>query len=403
VTDLDNDPLAAAFTEFRAEVSPLVRPAGATRTRETVRSRKRNHTIALGALATLVVAIPVAIQATTGDRHGPPPATGRHPVVDASSAPFFEPPRQTGPATTVPPGGISRAQLYGARLDLPSWGSDPRAKNCPAGPTQVVQGVINAGRFTLWVDEVVYADINHDGAYETIARIVCGQSFGDPTSQVVAFRRDAGGGIRTIAQVTRPAGTVIAICGLRADSAGAIEVQVADFPIPFGCSDAGRTGDRFITTQWRTFSWNGSTFVASGPTEFPPNPYASDIALSSSDLILLRQANGHYRGTMTLTVRNLGSATMSYRTDTSITTGWHVVETSNCILSTREAGGGIDDAYCAGTGLRGGSKRTITLTIDAPRRGSLDYTPSTELLYPENLGDPNGANNSAALHIRFQD
>lgn len=404
MTDLDKDPLVAAFDEFRGQVAPLVLPDGASRTRETVRTRKRNQSIALAVLVTLVIAIPVAIQVTTsGDPHGPPPAASHSPALGASAAPYFEPPRQIGPPTKVPPGGISRTQLYGAKLDLPSWGSDPRAKNCPSGPTQMVNGTINADTFTLWVDEVAYADIDHDGSYDTIARILCGELTSGITSQVLAFHRDANGGIRTVGQVTRPAGAVIAICGVRIDSVGAIEVQVADFPIPFGCSDAGRTGHRYITTQWRTFTWNGSTFVQSGPTDFPPNPYASDIAVSSSGLTLSRGANGHYRGTITLTVRNLGSATMAYRTDTIIATGWRVVDSSDCTVSTKVAGGGIDDVYCAGTGLRGGAQRTITLTIDAPRRSSIDFAPSTNLQYPENLGDPNEDNNIAAFDIRFQD
>jgi len=73
VNNLDHDPLAAAFDEFRGQAGALVKPAGAARTREIMRTRKRNRNVAIAALSALVVGIPLVAEAVlTGDPHGHP-------------------------------------------------------------------------------------------------------------------------------------------------------------------------------------------------------------------------------------------------------------------------------------------------------------------------------------------
>jgi hypothetical protein len=404
VTDLENDPLAAAFDEFRSAVSPMVRTAGADRTREIVHSRKRNQTIALGALVALVVAIPVVVAITVGG--GPPKPPAVTPLPSGSGGFMFpNPVGRYHPPTTAPPGGISVAELNDAKLDLLSWAPDAQ-ETCPTGPIKFTHGSLStATGERLSVDSATYVDVDHDGRFETIARVLCGGPGSElATAQVLALKRDGSSGIRTLGQVTTPTGTVTNICGVRAGSDGTIQVQVIDFPILNGCIESIDTRPRYITKQWRTFAWTGSGFVQSaGPTTFPPNPYASDLALTGTDLTLVRQPNGHYRGEMTLTIRNLGTATMSYRTDTVISTGMRAVASSGgCTVTTQDAGGGMEDVYCAGKGLRGGSRLTITLAVDAPRRTTLAYVPDTNVLTPDNFGDPNDGNNRAALQIRFQ-
>jgi uncharacterized protein DUF6636 len=107
VPESDGQLLTGAFAEFRDEVAPYVRPDGAAATRETVRRRKRNHVIALGALAVLVFAVPAAASAMAGgDPSGPPaPQIANSRQVSpapAKPAPHVAPPSSGTPRSTAP-------------------------------------------------------------------------------------------------------------------------------------------------------------------------------------------------------------------------------------------------------------------------------------------------------------
>ncbi|BCJ41431.1 hypothetical protein GCM10010168_55700 [Actinoplanes ianthinogenes] len=388
------------FDEFRSQTATLVRPVGAERTRARLRTRRRNRGALFGALAVLVVAISVAAGAgLTGNRPGPATNSAAPvPSPSGSTIYFVGPGEKTEPSTTAPIGGITEKDLYSATLDLPAW----PAGHCAGGPVPFQDGDTQDNRGALWIAGVAYADVDRDGRAETFARIFCMGDPGQEESQVLAFTPAEGGGIRTIGPVLQQTGGVVAICGIRAGANGAIQVETADFPVPWHCADPTSADQRYVTRQWLTFTWNGSGFVQQDAPAPPVNPYATDLRLTSSKLVLTRQKNGHYTGSMTLTVRNTGVSAIPYRTQTVISTGMRLVDPPpGCAVS--PSGGGMEDVNCTGSRLAGGATRTLTLKIDSPRRYELTYVPDTNVLPAKGYNDPNQANDRAALTIEFRD
>ena len=406
MTNLDHDPLIAAFDEFRSQAAPLVRPAGSARTRERMRRRERYRNYAIGALCALVVAIPVTV-AMVVDRgprdtsSGPPPVV---PQVSASTAYFIGPGQNTHPSNQAPAGGVTEVALYSAELDLPAWPAAASKAHCASGPVRFQDGDTVVDDNNLWIAGIAYADVDRDGRAETFARIFCMNGPVDPVSQVVAFTAAAGGGVRTIGPVVQQTGGVVAICGVRAGPDGAIQVEAADFPVPWRCADPTSADQRYVTRTWLTFTWNGTAFEQRGTSVPATNPYATDLALTSTDLVLTKQANGHYTGSMTLTVRNTGTSAIPYKTETVINDGMRLVDPPpGCGPKPTPQGGGIESIYCTAAKLAGGATRTVTLKIDSPRRYQLDYVPDTNVLPLDGYNDPNQPNDRAALTIEFRD
>ncbi|MCY1138185.1 hypothetical protein OWR29_09265 [Actinoplanes sp. Pm04-4] len=401
----DHDPLTAAFDEFRSQAATMVKPVGAERTHEVVRTRKRRRGLTLGALATLVVAVPLTVAAVLpGDPQGPPTGSPPSaPQVSASAHYFVGPGQNVNPSTTAPAGGLSEAGLYSATLDLPAWPAEMNDARCPTGPVPFRAGDTVVNDANLWIAGVVHADIDQDGQAETLARVFC-MNGNDIGSQVVAFGAAPGGGVRTIGPVLQQGGAVVAICGVRAGTGGAVQVETADFPVPWRCADADQGKPRYVTRQWLTFTWNGSAFVQQGTTPPTTNKYATDLELTSTDLVLTRQGNGHYVGSMTLTVRNTGTSAIPYKTQTVVSDGMKLVDAPpGCALDRSQAGGGMVDILCTATKITGGATRTVTLKVDSPRRYTLTYVPDTNILPLDGFNDPNEANNRAPLTIEFRD
>jgi hypothetical protein len=405
MTGLDHDPLVAAFEEFRSRTAPYVKPAGADRTRESMRARKRNRNVAVSALSVLVVVIPLAAEAVlTGDPHDPPATTSSGvPRVTASMPYFVGPGETTHPSRTAPAGGITEAALYSAELDLPTWPAGEGADKCGTGPVRFEDGDTVVNDTNLWIAGVAYADVDGDGRAETFARVFCVSEI-DAVSQVLAFTPTSGGGVHTIGPVLKQTGDVIAICGVRAGPNGAVQVETADFPVPWRCADPTLAAKRYVTRQWLTFTWNGSAFVQQGTATHTTNPYATDLSLTSTDLVLTKQANGHYVGSMTLTVHNTGSGAIPYKTETVISDGMRLTDPPpGCALDPSTAGGGMVDAVCTGATLAGGATRTVTLKVDSPRRYQLTYVADTNVIPLDGYNDPNQTNDRAPMTIKFRD
>ncbi|MEV6304903.1 hypothetical protein AB0M02_36210 [Actinoplanes sp. NPDC051861] len=405
MTDPDRDPLIDAFDEFRGQVALRVKPEGVERTRESLRTRKRN--VAVGALTLLVVALPVAAQAVlSGEPDGSPagsPGSPPLPLNSASTGNFVGPGQNVNPSDTAPQGGITEAALYSAELDLPAWPGGSAA-GCPTGPVRFQDGDALVGDANIWIAGVAHADVDADGRAETFARVFCMGGPNDAVSRVLAFTPAPGGGVRTLGSVAEQSGDVAAICGVRAGADGAVQVETADFPVPWRCADPESGTERYVTRQWRTFTWNGSAFVQQGSPAHTPNRYATDLELTSTDLVLTRQANGHYVGSMTLTVRNTGSSAIPYKTQTVLSDGMLLVDPpQGCAIDPSWTGGEMESVFCTGAELAGGATRTVTLKIDSPERYQLNYIPDTNVLPLDGYNDPNQANDRAALDIRFQD
>lgn len=403
MTNLDHDPLTAAFDEFRNQAAPLVKPVGADRTREELRARKRNRTVAIMAVSALVVAIPLAAGAALrGDPHRPPDDSPVVPQPSASMAYFVGPGQSVHPSKQAPTGGITEAALYSAALDLPAWPAGT-SKKCATGPVRFQDGDTVVNDTNLWIAGVAYADVDGDGRAETFARIFCmGGPNDDIASQVVAFTA-TGDGAHTIGSVLAQTGDVVAICGVRAGPSGAVQVETADFPVPWRCADSAQATERYVTRQWLTFTWNGSAFVQQGTTVHTTNPYATDLKLTSTDLVLTKQANGHYVGSMTLTVHNTGTSAIPYKTQTVISDGMRLVHRPPGCAAPASAGGEMEDIFCTGAKLAGGATRKVTLKVDAPRRYQLTFVPDTNVLPLDGYNDPNQSNDRAGLDIKFRD
>ncbi|WP_433292432.1 hypothetical protein ACQP2F_27985 [Actinoplanes sp. CA-030573] len=399
MAQLDPDPLIAAFDEFRGRATSLVTPVGAGRTRERLRARRRHR---IGAIGVLVVAIPLLVTGLlAGERHGRPAVP---PAVSPSANYYVGPGETTHPSTQAPPGGITEAALYDAVLDLPAWPAALGA--CASGPVRFEGGDTVANDLNLWIAGVAYADVDRDGRAETFARVFCtgGERPDDVGSQVVAFTRGPGGGVRTIGPVLRQGGDAVAICGVRSGPGGTVQVQIADFPVPWRCADPTLGDERYITRQWLTFAWDGSAFAQRGTTARTTNPYATDLAATGGDLVLVRQANGHYRGSKTVTVHNTGASAIPYRTQTLLAGGMRLVEPPpGCAVDPARTGGGMEVVVCTAAKLAGGATRTVTLEVDAPRRDRIAFDPATDVIPLDGYNDPNQPNDRAAFTIEFRD
>jgi len=405
MTGLDHDPLVAAFDEFRSQTAPFVKPAGADRTRESMRTRKRNRNVVVLTLSALVVVIPLAVEAVvTAGSHAPAANTSSGlPRVTISRPYFVGPGQSTHPSKTAPAGGITEAVLYSAELDLPPWPAGPDSEKCGTGPVRFEDGDTVVNDVNLWIAGVTYADVDRDGRAETFARVFC-MTGNDPVSQVVAFTPTSGGGVHTIGAVLKQTGDVVAICAVRAGPDGTVQVETADFPVPWRCADPSLAAERYVTRQWLTFTWNGSAFVQHGTTAHTTNPYATDLELTSTDLVLTKQANGHYVGSMTMTVHNTGTSAIPYKTQTIISDGMRLTDPPRgCALDPSSSGGGMVDAVCTGAELAGGATRKVTLKVDSPRRYQLTYIPDTNVIPLDGYNDPNQTNDRAPLTITFRD
>jgi hypothetical protein len=400
VADFHEDALVAgAFAAFRSDVAPYVRPAGTAAAHETVRHRRRVRAVAATTLAVLVIGAPVvAYAAINGDPHGPP-------VVPASGGPSPEPsqtsasPSSTSsPVPSAPDGRIARADLDGATLTVSNWGPDaPRNPDCPTGPLRFTGGTHHApGLADVAILDVAYADVNHDGAQETLAWLVCdGQ--GVNSYQVMAFDRDTTGTITALGQVAADTSTVKGICGVRAGADGAsVDVQVVDFTPGYGCQDRQNSPAQF---QWRTYNFDGTRFTqVGGPTSFPVNPKVSDLTVTTTDLTFGPQAaDGHRDGSMTVTVRNIGKSAMPYTLNFQLQSGLIVVGPAGCRVTVGDPTQTI--VACQYGPLAAGSTQIITLQLRAPAMWGTAFTPNVTAVPQPGYGDWNPADNRAEFKI----
>lgn len=372
---------------------------GTAAAHKTVRNRKRVRALAATALAALFVVGLVAVYAAvSGDSHGPPAQIGEsHDPTPGSSPPEPTTAATSGGATPkAPDGRISKAQLGEATLDIPAWAPDAYVRGCLSGPVTFTRGAhFIKDSFHVWIEKVVYADVDHDGAQETVARLSCGDQVS--TFQVVAFDRDAAGVIRTIGQVAVQSGAVKTICDVRVGSDGAVDVEVGDFPTPLRCLEPPAA---FVVVQWRSYAWNGTQFVQTGgPTAFPVNQKVSDLAVTSSDLVFGAAVNGVRHGSMTVTVRNLGPAPLPFHVDVQVPAGLQLVTPSGCEVEAYPQP--VVDVTCDQAALAAGATKTVTFEFTATNPVTPDFLPAASAQIPDGYGDSKPENNRAQFTVKF--
>jgi hypothetical protein len=269
-------------------------------------ARRRWIRIALIAvLAVILVATPITLylllNEDSPDTGGAGGGGGVPTVAPTSSAAPSETPSGTAGAP-APDGRISPAVLRNATFEIPPWPTD----NLTGVSGRVTfhngevlvppDGTFNFERHML-IGSVAYGDVDRDGADETVVHINAWIQGGG--TQVLALDRDRKGSIVTIGTVVATTGEVreFDADSTRVTAGGTVEVRVADFQRC--CGD--ETPQRW---QKRGYAWNGSRFrQTSGPLSFPINPWVTETAYDTGELVLGPAVDGVRHGTLTVTVR----------------------------------------------------------------------------------------------------
>ncbi|GIF68477.1 hypothetical protein Ais01nite_65120 [Asanoa ishikariensis] len=291
--DLIND----ALGDFRAAEAdnPSLTP-GAAAARATIKHRRTVRLATLSVLGALVIAVPIAAFAADPHGNNPPPAPADSltpgPVESPTPTATPTPSRPSSPVT--PDGVITLKQLGSTAVDIPAFSNEL----CPA--THVRLATANPhSQGKAWIAKVVHTNLDDDPGRETAALLLC--QIGEvPTSQVVAFDRDAAGKIRPIGQVVGE-GYKLNIRDIRVRAQGGITADVSDM---IACCDTPVSREQH---QQRAYRWNGTKFTQlGGPTVFGDPDSVTDLKVSVSDVTLGPATDGKRSGTMTVTVKNNG-------------------------------------------------------------------------------------------------
>jgi hypothetical protein len=204
------------------------------------------------------------------------------------------------PGSPAPDGRVSRATLMRTKLNLPSW---PTGAPATCATRNVKLADPHTDRHVpvlMWT--LLYGDVDGDAAQETIALLSC-ESGQTTYEQVVVFDRDATGHVVTLGQVVRMGGDIAWIVDVSVAAPGSVRVRVADIP---PCCPTEQENTQY---QWRTYSWNGTTFQQTGgPKKFGVNPLRSDLKITTSGITFAaRQGDTRWwHGTITVTIHNGG-------------------------------------------------------------------------------------------------
>ena len=172
--------------------------------------------------------------------------------------------------------------------------------------------------------------------------------------------------------------------GIAAAPEGQVNVDLGEY---FTCCGDNPDSSQH---QWRTYGWDGNRFAQTGgPTAFGPNPNVTDLAVTASNLVMVKQVDGRWHGTLKMTVVNRGDYEASVRLYLALPiqltpsgTGW-----SGCDV----AGDGF--SQCKLGVLTVGASRTVQLgfvaTHDPTGHGFVSAHSETESgSYPDrNFGD----------------
>jgi hypothetical protein len=300
-----------AFASFRDGSGSLPGPLGPAAARATVRRRRQLRAGITGGLTALLIAAPVAAYAAgvigtngppTGESATPPPPPT--PSATASPTPSPTPSTQSpSPQVSEPPpdGRIDQATLMAARPSLPAWPYHGAAE-CPAGEHQLLNLPVNQGDIS--VRQLVYVDVDEDGAEETAALLHC-QVAQSGEWQVVVFDRNADGDIETVGSVVASSlsgqdeGLPEHLKEIRA-AGNSVEVLAGDI-VP--C--CGLNPD-ITQYQWRAYSLVGDVFrQTGGPTGYGVNPLFTDLQVKTVT-VQGTTTGDTFDGTLRITFRNNG-------------------------------------------------------------------------------------------------
>ncbi|MGW5671121.1 hypothetical protein [Micromonospora sp. NPDC003776] len=380
MTEIEDILLSGEFAAYREAYGPAVRPAGPDDVRLTVRRRRRRALVAVAAVVALAVALPVAANAALGGRSDTPPAPARSvepiPTRETSPTPSAAPSPTPGTAspTAAPNGGISRRQLFAARVDLPTWLTG--VEDVCTGQVRLQAGPLDSSLPSV-LGDLGYGDLDGDGATETVALVAC-RTGEAQAKQLVAFDRDAAGRIVTIGRVVGTQQGMEDITGFSVTSDGKVRAQVADTQ-PC-CGSPGWSAQQ----QSRTYAWTGDAFTqTAGPMSFGTDPRLTDLTLKAGDLVLgPPDASGKRTGSVTVTVTNKGPVDVPGLGFSNLFT---VGAPAGGDLSRCGTGSMQGENVCVLDGLRVGRSRTYTFRFRVDPAASGDR-PSLRVVHFDGQG-----------------
>jgi len=374
MADIDQDPRVAELLNAASqEATRFIHPEGEQAVRTTVRRRRRNRAIGAGLVAALVLiggpAAAIGLARSHAPADTPADTTTSSPTPAPSpsaSSPRSSSPRSSSPQSSAPPsvpdGKISASTLRNATLTIPAWPAKGFDTSCPAGKVHFSNG--RSGLLAL-KGSPVYQDVDSDGAPETVTIVSCNPQGSD--YKVLAFDRDAAGKIVTLGQVVASAGTaghpgdILTVWGVEAGDNGQVRVDVGDYR---PCCDQAQASQH----QWRTYGWNGAAFTQTGgPVSFGANPNVTDLSATAPGLTMTKQADGTWRGTLSVTVHNAAA----FVTPGPVRLLIDVPDTWTATASGCTVDHGISPFACTLPAVAQHAGRTVTLTLTAPA-GVLD-------------------------------
>jgi hypothetical protein len=268
---------------------------------------RRWRIVLVAAAAVMVLAIPMVLffvlRGDSGRQLVNPSPTGG----PSATTPASPVPTATATGEPVPDGRIPLAELKNATLDIPAWPAD-NLTGVHGRLTFVNGDVLSPPDATfpferhIIIFNVMYGDVDRDGAQETVAVIGCVVQGG--SEQLVAFDRDRDGNLVTLGTVVATTGDVRTIDSttVRVRNDSTIAVKVGDYQRC--CGD-----ETPMLWQTREYRWNGDRFrQVSGPTSFPVNPSVTETGATVGELVFGPATDGTRHGTLTVTVTYLRGA-----------------------------------------------------------------------------------------------
>jgi len=349
MTEIDN--LRRGLGEIATEVDAVDLRERALATSHRIRVRRTVATAVAG-LAVAAVALSTAV--AVGTDRSPEPA-----IEPAPSPTVLPTERQGGEADLGP--------FKSATITVPSWGAAADA-TCAKGRVSLTGGQYyrDAAHRPVNVLSYVAADVDHDGAEDYVAHLMCGEGPEAGGRQIVAFRRD-GQELEPIGRVVGTQDGFAMMDHLEARDGGRVAVLVS--------REYTDGGQNTVPNQWRTYAWQDGRFrQVDGPTTFPARPPVALLSVVPSALSFQRQGDG-LTGRLTVTVRNDGAVDVARLELLLILPG-----------QVRPAGG--DWGGCA---TRPGSDQTaLVCTVPGPRARSRISVPFTFVAAgkPVSIDDP---------------
>jgi hypothetical protein len=227
-------------------------------------------------------------------------AVGLALVIGLAAAAVAGRPRPKGEDTADErPAVFTLDALAAATLDVPEFDGCGGDRLRFANGVQVLEDRRAAPAVRLV--STAFGDVYGDGGAATVLVVGCPAVHGD-AYQALVLGRDRAGAIVTRGVVAHVDGSEYAFTSVRVPTAGTVEIQYA---LPW-------SGNMTRQQHWRAFTWTGRTWVRAPGPAIDQDPLM--VRLSVSPLVL-RAADGGYRGRTVATIRN----------DDDRSTGWLLV------------------------------------------------------------------------------